>query len=53
MTDNMEVTGIVLTAMPIGEADRRILLLTKELGKISAFVRGARKPTSPMCPRTG
>ncbi|MBR3036318.1 MAG: DNA repair protein RecO [Lachnospiraceae bacterium] len=52
MTDNMEVTGIVLTAMPIGEADRRILLLTKELGKISAFVRGARKPTSPMVAST-
>ncbi len=46
MQDLLEVNGIVLSSMPIGEADRRVLLLTKELGKISAFVRGARKPTS-------
>ena len=52
MTDSMEVTGIVLSAMPMGEADRRVLLLTKEMGKISAFVRGARKPTSSMVAAT-
>ena len=52
MTENMEVTGMVLSSMPIGEADRRILLLTKEMGKISAFVRGARKPTSSMVAAT-
>lgn len=48
MQDLLEVNGIVLSSMPIGEADRRILMLTKELGKISAFVRGARRPTSMM-----
>jgi len=48
MQEGMEVTGIVLQSAPYGEADRRILLLTKELGKISAFVRGARRPTSTM-----
>ncbi len=52
MTDSMEVTGIVLSSMPMGEADRRVLLLTKEMGKISAFVRGARKPTSSMVAAT-
>lgn len=48
MQDTVEVSGIVLSSMPIGEADRRLLLLTKEFGKISCFARGARKPTSPL-----
>ncbi|MDO4292723.1 MAG: DNA repair protein RecO [Eubacteriales bacterium] len=46
MQERLRVLGIVLKAEPIGEYDRRIVLLTKERGKISAFARGARKPTS-------
>ena len=46
------VTGIILKQMPIGEYDRRICLLTKERGKISAFARGARKPGSKMAAGT-
>lgn len=43
-TDN----GIILKAEPIGEYDRRLVILTKDHGKISAFARGARRPHSKL-----
>ncbi|MGI6072841.1 MAG: DNA repair protein RecO [Lachnospiraceae bacterium] len=45
---NVSVTGMVVSQMQMGEYDRRIELLTKELGRISAFARGARKPSSDL-----
>ena len=44
MREQVRVTGIILSVMPLGENDRRVTILTKEKGKMTAFARGARKP---------
>ncbi|MBQ7971862.1 MAG: DNA repair protein RecO [Lachnospiraceae bacterium] len=56
MQNLVTVLGIIIRTEPIGEFDRRLVILTREKGKITVFARGARRQnnrflatTTPFC----
>ncbi len=48
MGQTVSLTGIILQAAPAGEFDKRLTILTRERGKITAFARGARRPKNAL-----
>lgn len=53
MSRTYKAIGINLKAMPLGEADRVLTILTKEHGLVRAVAMGARKQNSKLSGRSG
>ncbi len=46
MDNSFTLTGLILTSKNVGDYDKWVTILTRERGRVGAFVRGARRPKS-------
>ena len=47
-SNEITLTGLILTSKNVGDYDKWVTILTRERGRVGAFLRGARRPKSTL-----